>query len=166
VRPGLASALLSAVLLAACDSGGKDAAATNAVARGYAPVPEGAAPRGTLARLEALALPGPALTPALLRRGRERFETFCTPCHGERGEGDGPVVRRGFPKPPSYHEERLRAAPPAYIVEVITNGRGAMWPYAERVPPLDRWAIAAYVKALQGEADAAARPAATGTARP
>jgi len=165
MRPGLTGALLAAVLLAACDSDGADpreVAATGVVMRPHIPIPEGAVPRGTLAFAEALAPPGPAVTPALVERGRERFETFCTPCHGERGLGDGPVVARGFPKPPSYHEERLRAAPPAYFVGVITEGKGAMWPYAERVPPLDRWAIAAYIKVLQQDG----RPAAALGPRP
>jgi mono/diheme cytochrome c family protein len=103
-----------------------------------------------MAYAAAVAPPGPAFTVERLQRGREQFETFCTPCHGARGYGDGPVVSRsGFPKPPSHHEDRLRAAPPAYFVEVITNGRGAMWPYAERILPEDRWAIAGYIKALQ-----------------
>ena len=70
-------------------------------------------------------------------------------CHGERGHADGTVVRRGFPPPPDFAEGRLVAAPPAYIVDVITHGHGVMYSYADRVDPADRWAIAAYVKALQ-----------------
>ena len=91
----------------------------------------------------------PPLTPALLDRGEERYGIYCVMCHGQRGEGDGVVVRRGFPRPPSYREPRLVAASPAYVVDVITNGHGVMYSYADRVAPADRWAIAAYVKALQ-----------------
>jgi len=81
---------------------------------------------------------------------------FCSPCHGARGAGDGVVVSRGFPPPPSYHQDRLRDAPPEHIVSVITNGTGTMYSYAERIPPEDRWAIAHYVKALQADATASA----------
>lgn len=168
MRRRVVLALLPALAAASCDSGGdegrREVSSTGVIQRPYVPIVEGTAPRGTLAYAAALAPPGPAVTPALLRLGRERFETFCTPCHGERGYGDGPVVSRGFPKPPSYHEARLRAAPPEYIVSVVTEGTGAMWSYAERVPPFERWAIAAYVKTLQ-EREAAA-PAATSAAPP
>lgn len=98
--------------------------------------------------------PPPPLTLALLQRGQERFRIDCTPCHGELGEGDGMVVQRGFPPPPSYHIDRLRHAPPQYIYDVITNGHGVMFSFAARVRPADRWAIAAYVKALQRSQDA------------
>lgn len=113
------------------------------------PAAPGAVPRGTSALVAALAPPGPPVTPALLERGRERFLVFCSPCHGARGYGDGPVVSRGFPAPPSYHQERLLKAPPEHFVSVITTGIGRMYSYADRVPPTDRWAIAHYVKALQ-----------------
>jgi mono/diheme cytochrome c family protein len=91
----------------------------------------------------------PALTAALLERGRERFGIFCSPCHGSGGDGDGMVVQRGMPRPTSYHDERLRTADDQYLFDVITNGHGAMYSYASRVPPGDRWAIVAYVRALQ-----------------
>jgi mono/diheme cytochrome c family protein len=94
------------------------------------------------------ALPIP-LTEDTLRRGRERFDIYCTPCHGRVGRGDGMVVRRGFQKPPSFHEERLRVQPVGYFYDVITNGFGAMSDYAAQIPVRDRWAIAAYVRALQ-----------------
>ena len=115
--------------------------------------PQSAPPEGTVAadasaRAAALAAP-PPLTPALLDRGEQRYGIYCSMCHGPRGNGDGMVVRRGFPPPPDYHIPRLVAAPPAYIVDVITNGHGVMYSYADRVEPRDRWAIAAYVKALQ-----------------
>jgi len=85
----------------------------------------------------------------LLSRGRERFDIYCSPCHSPVGDGDGRVVRRGFPAPPSYHSERLRNAPDSHFYAVITNGYGAMYSYASRVPPADRWAIVAYIRALQ-----------------
>jgi len=91
----------------------------------------------------------PALTPALLERGQERFRIFCTPCHSELGDGHGMIVHRGFPPPPSYHTQRLRDAPVQHFYDVITNGYGAMYPFADRVQPADRWAIAAYIRALQ-----------------
>ncbi len=89
------------------------------------------------------------LTPDLLERGRERYEIYCAICHGASGDGQGQVVRRGFPAPPSYHQERLRQAPIGHFYDVITNGYGAMYSYAARVNPDDRWAIAAYIRALQ-----------------
>jgi mono/diheme cytochrome c family protein len=89
------------------------------------------------------------LTPQLLERGRERFDIYCAVCHGLSGEGNGEVVQRGFPAPPSYHIDRLRNAPIGHFYDVITNGYGAMYSYAARVEPQDRWAIAAYIRALQ-----------------
>ncbi len=90
-----------------------------------------------------------APTMARLERGRERFEIVCSPCHSVVGDGDGTVVRRGFPRPPSYHEARLRSAPDRHFFDVITNGYGVMYSYADRVAPEDRWAIVAYIRALQ-----------------
>ena len=109
--------------------------------------PEGTVERdaGTLAQ----AAERPEMTLALIERGRERYGIYCIVCHGEAGEGDGPVVERGFPHPPSFQEARLRAAPASHIYDVITHGYGVMYSYAARVPPADRWAIAAYVRALQ-----------------
>lgn len=104
-------------------------------------------PRGGLDR-PGYANPLP-LTAALLQRGRERFEVYCAPCHGLAGDGDGMIARRGFPAPPSYHTERLRRAPDSHFYQVITHGYGVMYPYADRVEPRDRWAIAAYIRALQ-----------------
>ena len=93
-------------------------------------------------------LPVP-LTKELLDRGRDRFEIFCTPCHGRVGTGDGAVTKRGLRPPPSYHIQRLREAPVGHFFDVITNGFGIMPDYAGQVPPADRWAIAAYIRALQ-----------------
>jgi len=89
------------------------------------------------------------LTKELLEHGRERFDIFCTPCHGYVGDGYGMVVQRGFQRPPSYHIDRLREMPDGYFFDVITHGKGAMASYASRVPTRDRWAITAYVRALQ-----------------
>jgi mono/diheme cytochrome c family protein len=91
----------------------------------------------------------PPMSLALVERGRERFDIFCAPCHGPGGDGDGMIVQRGMPRPPSYHDPRLVAAPDAHFVDVITNGYGAMYSYADRVAPADRWAITAYIRALQ-----------------
>ena len=90
-----------------------------------------------------------AITPAVMARGQERFNVFCSPCHGRTGSGNGMVVQRGFRAPPSYHEDRLRNAPVGYFFDVMTNGFGAMQDYASQVPVADRWAIAAYIRALQ-----------------
>jgi len=85
----------------------------------------------------------------LLRRGEDRYKIFCTPCHGLQGNGDGMIAMRGMRRPPSYHIDRLRQAPNGYFYDVISNGFGAMYSYSERVSPADRWAIIAYVRALQ-----------------
>jgi mono/diheme cytochrome c family protein len=90
----------------------------------------------------------------ILRRGQERFDIFCSPCHARTGEGDGMIVRRGYRRPPSYHEERLRAAPVGHFFDVITNGFGAMPDLASQVKVDDRWAITAYIRALQLSAHA------------
>lgn len=91
----------------------------------------------------------PPVTLALIERGQDRFRQFCTPCHSELGDGNGMVVQRGFSPPPSYHIDRLRQGPTQHFYDVITNGYGAMYSFAQRVPPPDRWAIAAYIRALQ-----------------
>ena len=89
------------------------------------------------------------LTPQLLGRGRERYDAFCAECHGRIGDGQGVVAQRGFPAPPSYHIDRLRDAPLGHFFDVMTNGYGAMASYASQVDPQDRWAITAYIRALQ-----------------
>lgn len=85
----------------------------------------------------------------LLTRGQERFRIYCTPCHGELGDGKGMVVQRGFKAPPSYHSEEIRRKPPGHYFDVITRGFGTMYSYAARVPVRDRWAVVAYIQALQ-----------------
>jgi len=85
----------------------------------------------------------------VMERGRERFDIYCSPCHGRTGMGDGMIVRRGYRRPPSYHEDRLRSVPVGHFFDVITNGFGAMPDYAAQVKVEDRWAIAAYIRSLQ-----------------
>ena len=96
----------------------------------------------------------PPVTMALLERGRQRFDINCSPCHGRLGDGRGMIVQRGFPRPPSYDIDRLRSAPSQHFYDVITHGYGIMYSYADRVEPADRWAIAAYIRALQASATA------------
>ncbi len=91
----------------------------------------------------------PPVTLALLEHGQERFRIYCTPCHSELGDGNGMIVQRGFPRPPSYHTAALREAPVQHFYDVITHGYGVMYSYAFRVEPADRWAIASYIRALQ-----------------
>ncbi len=129
------------------------------------PLVEGVVPRGSLSDDELLntgrldgeladAFPF-VVDAAALARGQERYSIFCTPCHDAAGAGAGIVVRRGYSPPPSLHIERLREAPAGHFFDVITNGFGAMPSYAEQVPAADRWAIVAYVRALQLSQNAA-----------
>ena len=113
--------------------------------------PDHTVARGDLVRDTAVATP-PPIDDALLRRGQERYGIYCTPCHGQAGRGDGMIVQRGFPPPPDYNSPRLRAVSAQHIFDVITNGYGVMYSYAARVEPRDRWAIVAYVRALQASA--------------
>ena len=110
-------------------------------------------PPGAIARddlqLEAEVRKRPALTAELFDRGHQRFDIFCSPCHGVSGDGNGIIVERGMPRPTSYHADRLREADDQHFFDVITNGYGVMYSYASRVPPRDRWAIVAYIRALQ-----------------
>jgi mono/diheme cytochrome c family protein len=150
-------ALIGLVLLAACEGPMNDQARVGpfepsaALPSGGAAEPPhpGAVARGALAREQAL-LTRPAMDDTLLQRGRERYAIFCTPCHGAVPDGTGGMVAgRYVPNPPSLLCEKLRAAPDEHLVDVITNGYGRMYPYASRIPPEDRWAIVAYVRALQ-----------------
>jgi len=97
---------------------------------------------------DATVFPAP-VTAATMARGRERFDIYCSPCHGRTGQGDGMVVQRGYRRPPSFHQDRLRSAPVGHFFDVITNGFGAMPDYASQVRVEDRWAIIAYLRALQ-----------------
>jgi mono/diheme cytochrome c family protein len=112
------------------------------------PLPSGVVAQGDLAR-HALEISPPHPSEALLERGRERFGIYCSPCHGLAGDGDGVIVAHGFPAPPSFHIDRLLAAPAQHFYDVISNGYGVMFSYAARVEPEDRWAIVAYIRALQ-----------------
>ena len=161
-------AVALSLLLAACGEG-QESARTASLGKPLASatvgelVPEGTAPRGTAARLAALAEPGPQPSPALLERGREGYDIFCTPCHGGAGHGDGIVTRHGYPNPPSFHAGAHGAWAPSHIVAVVTQGYGKMLPMTERIAPEDRWAIAYYVKALQlSQVGAASSPGAEG----
>lgn len=167
-RAAAAAVALAALALAGCRQDMHDAprykplAASDFFANGSSarPLPAGTVARGFL-REDALLytgrtaegslaaeLPMP-VTKALLLRGHERFDIFCSPCHGKLGDGRGMVVQRGFKPPSSYHVERLRQAPIGYFFDVMTNGFGVMPGYAPQVPAEDRWAIAAYIRALQ-----------------
>src|SRR5246127_1265875 len=122
--------------------------------RSARPLVENTVARGSVANDELLipkdsnAFPLP-LNMELLERGEDRYKIFCAPCHGLQGDGNGMVAMRGMKHPPSYHQERLRQVPNGYIYDVITNGFGAMLSYSAQIPPRDRWAIVAYVRALQ-----------------
>jgi mono/diheme cytochrome c family protein len=89
------------------------------------------------------------VTADVLTRGQDRFNVFCTPCHGRVGDGNGFIPSRGLKRPPSYHIDRLRKAPVGYFFDVMTNGFGVMPDYSAQIAPRDRWAIVAYVRALQ-----------------
>ena len=86
---------------------------------------------------------------AVLNRGQDRYDVFCTPCHDAAGTGRGMVVQRGYRQPPSFHDERLRIADAGHFFDVMTNGFGAMPDYRTQLPPRDRWAVVAYIRALQ-----------------
>jgi len=147
--------LLTAVLLSGCDDmshqpryDSYEKSSLFADGKALQAPPEGTVSRDAIDFDEALRS-RPRMDMALLDRGRERFGIYCTPCHDASGSGNGTVPARGFPHPPSFHSARLRAAPSGYFVEVITRGHGSMYAYADRVSPVDRWAIAAYIRALQ-----------------
>ena len=122
--------------------------------RSERPLIENTVARGSLADDELFvpkdsnAFPVP-VNAELLSRGEERYRIFCSPCHGLQGDGHGMIAMRGMKQPPSYHQDRLRQAPNGYFYDNITNGFGAMYGYSAQIPPRDRWAIIAYVRALQ-----------------
>jgi mono/diheme cytochrome c family protein len=129
--------------------------------RAMRPLPEGTVARGMLRDDDAYytgkvdgevvaELPAAVVVDkALLDRGQSRFDIYCTPCHSALGDGNGTIVQRGYKRPTSLHDARLKAAPIGYFYDVITNGFGQMPDYAAQVAPPDRWAIAAYIRALQ-----------------
>ena len=122
--------------------------------RSERPLIENTVARGSIANDELIvpkdsnAFPLP-VNEALLERGEARYKIYCTPCHGLQGDGNGMIVDRGMKRPPSYHIDRLRQSPNGYYFDVITNGFGSMYSYSAQIPPKDRWAIIAYVRALQ-----------------
>ncbi|HUR45358.1 MAG TPA: cytochrome c [Candidatus Saccharimonadales bacterium] len=165
--PMLAALTLLAILLAGCsgnmtnDSRLKPLEGSKFFANGSSarPLPAHVIPRGELREDQALyegkngtnlvnSFPF-SITLAVLERGQERFDVYCAVCHGRDGGGNGMIVQRGFPPPPSFHIDRLQQAPVGHLFDVITHGYGIMYPYASRVEVEDRWAIAAYIRALQ-----------------
>jgi mono/diheme cytochrome c family protein len=132
--------------------------------RSARPIVDGAVPRGLLRADELLetgkvngqdATEFPfAVTAQVLARGRERYDIFCAPCHDRTGQGNGMIVRRGYRQPPSFHVDRLRQSPVGHYFDVVTNGFGAMPDYREQLPVGDRWAVIAYIRALQLSAHA------------
>jgi mono/diheme cytochrome c family protein len=127
--------------------------------RASRPIPTGTVPRGFLkdddvfytgmqggAPVERIPMP---ITAAVVQRGRERFNIYCSPCHGIAGDGDGMIVKRGYKRPTSYHDPRLRNEKAGYFFDVMTRGFGQMPDYAAQVSPKDRWAIVSYIRALQ-----------------
>jgi mono/diheme cytochrome c family protein len=112
------------------------------------PLPADTVAQGDSGRAAESKNPPPA-SDILLARGRERFDIYCAPCHGLAGDGNGVIVAHGFPTPPSYHIDRLIAAPAKHFFDVMTDGYGVMYGYGDRVDPHDRWAIVAYIRALQ-----------------
>lgn len=150
-----AAALALALLLAGCDQNMEEQPAGHS----YSELPQlggsemRTPPPGTVAQDDAAreraAQRKPQLTPALLARGQDRFNIYCSPCHGRTGRGNGRIVQRGMPHPTSYDAPRLLAADDQHFFDVITHGYGAMYSYAMRVSPRDRWAIVAYIRALQ-----------------
>jgi mono/diheme cytochrome c family protein len=128
-------------------------------ARSARPVPAGTVARGHLREdallytgkingADATVFPFP-VDARVMARGHERFNIYCSPCHSRTGQGDGMVVQRGYRRPPSYHQDRLRDAPVGHFFDVITNGFGAMPDHAAQIKAEDRWAIIAYIRALQ-----------------
>jgi mono/diheme cytochrome c family protein len=149
---------------------GASGAQTSATAQLGATGPNPTAPTGANAQsavypddVEVFPIP---ITMETVNRGQQRYQIYCSACHGMTGNGDGLVVRRGFRKPPSFHEERLRQAPVGHFFDVSTNGWGAMPSYAAQITPADRWAIISYIRALQLSQQPAAEPGTSPTPAP
>ncbi len=130
---------------------GKTATGQNATAPNQAATPQIDASGNTLVTdFSGLVSDFPVpVTKELIDRGEQRYKVFCIVCHGPVGNGDGMIVRRGFSKPPTYNDDRLRNAPVGHFYNVITVGQGKMNSYASQIPPADRWAIVAYIRTLQ-----------------
>lgn len=147
-------AILAVLTLAACDQmrvqpryDAFGRAALFADGKVNQPPPAGTLPQEQAAWMRDAARPPMSL--ALVERGRERYGIACVQCHGPAGDGDGVIPARGFPRPPAFTSPRLKSMTADHVVDVITNGYGVMFSQADRVAPRDRWAIAAYVQALQ-----------------
>jgi hypothetical protein len=122
--------------------------------RSERPLLENTVARGSIANDELLVAKDSSNFPlpvdlVLLERGEERYKIFCSPCHGLQGDGNGMVAMRGMKHPPTLHQDRLRGVPNGYFYDVVTNGFGQMLGYSAQIPPRDRWAIIAYIRALQ-----------------
>jgi mono/diheme cytochrome c family protein len=142
MSPRVALGLL--LLLAGCDD-----MSLQPKQRAYSPAASPVTPPPGTVEFNAHEPTVPSVSAALLTRGQERYRIDCAPCHAENGDGLGIIVLRGFPAPESFHADRLRQATSRHLYEVISNGQGAMYSFAARVAPEDRWAIVAYVRALQ-----------------
>jgi mono/diheme cytochrome c family protein len=123
--------------------------------RAYSPLVGPAAIPSDTVEFQVQPVEVPAVTLALLQRGQERYRIDCTPCHSELGDGHGMIVQRGFPPPRSFQSDPLRSASPQHLYDVITDGYGVMYSFADRVQPADRWAIVAYIYALERSQHAA-----------
>ncbi|HJS86323.1 MAG TPA: cytochrome c [Acetobacteraceae bacterium] len=143
-RLSLAVPLAALLLLAGCDD-----MTNQARQKTWLPEPSPAPLPTDLVQFEERGTEPPPVTLALLQRGQEQFRIYCTPCHGELGLGNGMIVQRGFPRPPAYTDADLLRAPDQHFYNVITKGWGVMYSFADRVKPADRWAITAYIRALQ-----------------
>jgi mono/diheme cytochrome c family protein len=143
-RSALAPLLLFFLVLAGCDDmSNQGRQKTYTPLASPAPLPAG------VVQFEERPTQPPPITLALLGRGQEQFRIYCTPCHDELGQGNGMIVQRGFSHPPPYTTAALLSAPDQHFYDVITKGWGVMYSFADRVPPADRWAITAYIRALQ-----------------
>ncbi len=122
------------------------------VARGHRPVRDvlTAVSAGAINEPEATSFPKDVqINPQTIETGRRHYDIYCSVCHGRIGDGNGMIVQRGFPKPPSFYTQRLRSAPVGHFYNVISNGYGAMYSYGDRIKVADRWAITSYIRALQ-----------------
>ena len=146
---------ISALMIAAAFiiSGCQQKMATDGKVRVFQPGEAREKPDGTVSRDSPVDYRVAAIDMKLLKRGQERFQIYCAPCHNDTGDGQGMIVRRGYPAPPSYHIDRLRQVSDSYLFQIITNGIGTMYAYGDRVEPSDRWAIVAYIRALQKARD-------------